>query len=113
VLKQFIVGAAAIAAGVVPFAGMASAAPFPGAGDDGDQVGVANLNNLDVIHNLNATVGICDNNLNVIGVQVPVEDVANGLGVQALASGENGVTSALPESCAATQNTDGGTFQAN
>ncbi|TDV51909.1 hypothetical protein [Actinophytocola oryzae] len=110
-LKKVIIGAAALAAGMVPLAaGQASASPFTGPADD-NQVGVANLNNLDVLHNVNANVGVCDNTIGILAVQVPIEDVANGLGVSALTSGENEGLSAHPESCAANHNVDGGTLQ--
>lgn len=39
-----------------------------------------NLNNLDVLHDVNGTLGICDSNVNVLGVQVAVRDALNGPG---------------------------------
>ncbi|MFC4856843.1 hypothetical protein [Actinophytocola glycyrrhizae] len=113
-LKQFIVGAATIAAGVIPFSGVASAdegLPFAADRQNGDEIGLVNLNNLDVLHNVNATVGLCDNNINVLGVQVPVEDVANGVGVPVLSPGAHEAEAAIPENCASSELSDGGTYQ--
>jgi hypothetical protein len=114
VLKQFIVGAAAIAAGLVPLSGVASAdtAGYHPNRDGGDsEVGLLNLTNLDALHNVNVNAGVCDNNINVLGVQVPVENVANGIGVPILSPGHTDVTGATPENCASSDNTDGGTVQ--
>jgi hypothetical protein len=112
VLKQLIIGAATVAAGLVPFAGQASADPGYYGGDrDGDEIGLLNLTNLDVLHNLNLNVGVCDNNINVLGIQVPIEDVANGLNVPILSPGENEAIGATPENCASNENNDGGTVQ--
>jgi hypothetical protein len=115
VLKQFIVGAAAIAAGVIPFSGVASAdSGLPFASDrDGDEIGLVNLNNLDVLHNVNGTVGVCDNNINVLGVQVVVEDVANGVGIPVASPGASDAQGATPENCASSATADGGTVQSD
>jgi hypothetical protein len=114
VLKQFIVGAAAIAAGVIPFSGVASAdegLPFAAdRGGDGE-IGLVNVDNIDVLHNVNGTLGLCDNNINVLGVQVPVEDVANGIGVPVASPGASDAVGATPENCASSAATDGGTVQ--
>ncbi len=114
-LKQFIVGAAAIAAGVIPFSGVASAddgfAYANGGYDGGDEVGLLNVTNVDALHNVNATLGLCDNNINVLGVQVPVEDVANGIGIPLLSPGSSEAVGATPENCASSSATDGGTVQ--
>jgi hypothetical protein len=114
VLKQFIVGAAAIAAGVIPFSGVANAdTGMPYAGDrDGDgEIGLVNVDNVDALHNVNATLGLCDNNINVLGVQVPVEDVANGIGVPIASPGASDAEGATPENCASSATSDGGTVQ--
>jgi hypothetical protein len=114
VLKQFIVGAAAIAAGVIPFSGVASAdegLPFAQDRDGDAEIGLVNLDNLDALHNVNATVGLCDNNINVLGVQVPVEDVANGVGVPIASPGASDAEGATPENCASSATSDGGTVQ--
>ena len=113
-LKQFIVGAAAIAAGVIPFSGVASAdegLPFASdRGGDGE-IGLVNVDNVDVLHNVNGTLGLCDNNINVLGVQVPVEDVANGIGVPVASPGASDAVGANPENCASSATSDGGTVQ--
>jgi hypothetical protein len=113
VLKQFIVGAAAIAAGVIPFSGVASADDGYafGSDDGGDAVGLVNVENLDALHNVNVTAGVCDNNINVLGVQVPVEDVANGVGVPVLSPGASDAVGATPSNCASSGMSDGGTVQ--
>jgi hypothetical protein len=112
VLKELIVGAAAIAAGLVPLSGVASAdTGYPLADNDGGDVGLLNLTNLDALHNVNLNAGVCDNNINVLGVQVPVEDVANGLNVPILSPGSSEATGATPENCASSDNADGGTVQ--
>jgi len=118
VLKKLGAVAAATAAGMVMLGGMASAAPVVGNVDSVDhsgfdQVGLLNLNNTDVLHNVNAVLGVCDNNINVLGVQVPVEDVANGLNVPVLSPGESSSESASPDVCAAGGIIDGGTGQNN
>ncbi len=114
-LKQLIVGAAAIAAGVIPFAGTASADttghPHGGHGDGGDQIGLLNVTNLDALHNVNVNGGLCDNNINVLGVQVPLEDIANGVGVPILSPGSNDAVGVTPDNCASSAITDGGTVQ--
>ncbi|MGX7827146.1 hypothetical protein ACTG9Q_18865 [Actinokineospora sp. 24-640] len=75
------------------------------------QLGLVNLNNTDVLHNVNAVVGVCDNNINVLGVQVPVEDVANGISVPLLSPGEHELDSEVPDLCAAGDLVDGGSSQ--
>lgn len=114
-LKQLIVGAAALAAGMVPLSGVASAdsGQFRGGHGGGDEIGLLNLSNLDVLHNVNVNAGVCDNNINVLGVQVPVENVANGVGVPVLSPGLTDTTGVAAENCAASVNTDGGTIQAD
>ena len=113
-LKQFIVGAAAVAAGVIPFSGVAAAdmSGHPFGDRDGDgEIGLVNVDNVDALHNVNATVGFCDNNVNVLGVQVPVEDIANGVGVPVLSPGASDAEGATPENCASSDTSDGGTVQ--
>jgi hypothetical protein len=111
VLKEFIAGAAAIAAGMIPLAGQASAQPGFAPGGDDTETGVVNLDNLDILHNVNATVGVCDNNINVLGVQVPVQHTLNGLNIPIASPGDSEATGATPENCAYSQNADGGTYQ--
>jgi hypothetical protein len=110
-LKQLIVGAAAIAAGVVPFSGVASADSDHGNWAGDDQIGLVNATNVDALHNVNVTAGVCDNNINVLGVQVPVEDVANGVGVPVLSPGSSDAVGATPDNCASSATSDGGTVQ--
>jgi len=110
VIKEVIAGAAAIAAGMIPFASQASAQPGFGPSSD-DTLGLVNLANLDALHNVNINGGVCDNNINVLGVQVPVQDTANGLNVPILSSGDSGALGATPENCAVSDNADGGTYQ--
>ena len=112
-LKELIVGAAAIAAGIVPLSGVASADAdqYAGGRDGGDEVGLLNLSDLQALHNVNGTLGVCDNNINVLGVQVVVEDVANGIGVPILSPGEHDAEGATPENCASSSSEDGGTVQ--
>jgi hypothetical protein len=89
---------------MVLFGGLASAhteSPgYPFDADESGQAGLANINNVDVLHDLNAVVGFCDNNVNVLGVQVPVRDVANGIGVPVLSPGENEAAGESPDNCA-------------
>jgi hypothetical protein len=116
-LKKVGAVTALVAAGMVMMGGLASAenTDVPGLGYEGEetQLGLLNLNNLDVLHNVNANVGVCDNNINVIGVQVPIEDVANGIGVPILSPGEHDVVGATPENCASSGLVDGGSIQDN
>ncbi|MCT2582931.1 hypothetical protein [Actinophytocola gossypii] len=114
-LKEFLVGAAAIATSVIPLAGVASADDGYGyqGGDDWNQVGLANLNNTDLLHNVNANVGVCDNNINVLGVQVPVENVLNGVGIPIMSPGSSEATGVVPENCASSSIEDGGSIQDN
>jgi hypothetical protein len=122
-LKKIGLVAAVAAAGMVLFGGMASATSYPSTGsgeshhsvgDNGleGQVGLVNLNNLDAAHNVNVPVGLCDNDINVLGVQVPVRHVADGLNVPVLSPGEN-VADGGATSCATGAINDGGTHQAN
>jgi hypothetical protein len=120
-LKKVGFVTAGVAAGMVMLSGFASAqgVDTPGVGfgygdDEGNsQVGLLNLNNVDVLHNVNVTAGVCDNNINVLGVQVPVEDVANGIGIPILSSGEHDAEGATPENCASSSHEDGGSVQDN
>lgn len=117
--KIGFVGAVA-AAGMVMFGGMASAqgsvgVGYQGADGDGDggQVGLVNLNNVDVAHNVNGTVGVCGNDVNVLGVQVPVRNALNGIGVPVLSPGEHEASGLSPYNCASGGITDGGSSQDN
>ncbi|MEV7040889.1 hypothetical protein [Amycolatopsis sp. NPDC051061] len=77
------------------------------------QVGLVNLNNTDVLHNVNVTPGICGNDVNVLGVQVPIHDSLNGIGVPILSPGGSEASGESPYNCAASAVTDGGTSQDN
>jgi hypothetical protein len=115
-MKKIVGVTAGVAAGMVMLSGFASATPTdrPYGDDDGNnQVGLVNLNNVDVLHNVNANLGVCDNNVNVLGVQVPVEDVANGIGVPILSPGEHDAEGATPYNCASASLDDGGSVQDN
>ncbi|WP_052408137.1 hypothetical protein [Allokutzneria albata] len=103
---------------MMALAGMASAAPG-GEHDhrghhDGErdgQVGLVNLNNTDVLHNVDAALGVCENNINVLGVQVPLRNVANGLNVPLLSRGDNEAENDHPYNCASADLEDGGSSQ--
>ncbi|KZB83420.1 hypothetical protein [Amycolatopsis regifaucium] len=117
-LKKIGFVTAAMAAGAFMCGGMASAAT-PGDHYDHDgydvseQLGLLNLNNIDALHNVNAVVGACDNNVNVLGVQVPIRDSLNGIGVPILSPGSHEASGESPYNCAAGGIADGGTFQGN
>ena len=107
-LKKIGFVATAMAAGAF-LAGGVAAADTPdgyehhhGAYDSDGQLGLLNLNNTDALHNVN-----------VLGVQVPVRDVANGIGVPVLSPGEHEASGESPYNCAASAITDGGTSQGN
>jgi hypothetical protein len=117
-LKKIGFVATAMAAGAFLAGGVAAADTPDGwehhhAYDSNGQLGLLNLNNTDALHNVNATVGFCDNNVNVLGVQVPVRDVANGIGVPVLSPGEHEASGESPYNCAASGVADGGTSQGN
>ncbi|OXM60550.1 hypothetical protein [Amycolatopsis vastitatis] len=81
--------------------------------DQFGQVGLVNLNNTDVLHNVNGTVGVCGNDVNVLGVQVPIHDSLNGIGVPILSPGEHEASGESPYNCASGGLADGGTSQDN
>jgi hypothetical protein len=117
VLKKIMFVGASVAAGVAMLGGVASANPATGSdlgyGDDHGQVGAVNLDNIDVAHDVNGTVGFCDNNVNVLGVQVPVRDVANGLGVPLLSPGKTEAEGQNPYNCASGGIENAGSSQDN
>ncbi|WP_409186619.1 hypothetical protein F9C11_21245 [Amycolatopsis sp. VS8301801F10] len=113
-IKQLGFVAAALAAGMAIAGGTASASgvavsDHPGV-DDG-QAGLANVQNLDAVHNLNLVGGVCDNDVNVLGVQVPVRHVADGVNVPVLSPGENEAEGKTPHNCASGTIVDGGSAQ--
>jgi hypothetical protein len=81
--------------------------------DHSGQVGLLNLNNTDVLHNVNVTPGLCGNDVNVLGVQVPIRDSLNGIGVPILSPGETEASGESPYNCASGAVVDGGTSQDN
>jgi hypothetical protein len=117
VLKKIGFVVAATAAGLAMLGGAASADPSAARADEPtegyDQVGLLNLNNTDVLHNVDAVLGVCGNNINVLGVQVPIEDVANGLALSGLSPGDTAVGGDTPDNCATGGVVDGGTEQGN
>ncbi|MGW3992463.1 hypothetical protein [Amycolatopsis sp. NPDC004772] len=113
-LKKVGIVAAAMAAGAFMAGGVAAAdTPFDHDHHGGHtgQLGLLNLNNTDVLHNVNAVVGVCDNNVNVLGVQVPIQNSLNGIGVPILSPGEHEASGENPENCASGGIADGGTSQ--
>jgi hypothetical protein len=77
------------------------------------QVGLVNLNNTDALHNVNGTLGFCGNDVNVLGVQVPVHHSLNGVGVPILSPGSSDAEGESPYNCASSGLSDGGTSQGN
>ncbi|WP_410645568.1 hypothetical protein [Amycolatopsis sp. lyj-346] len=113
-IKQLGFVATALAAGLAAFGGSASAATVTVDGhpsDHSEQFGLANVQNLDALHNVNAVVGVCDNNVNVLGVQVPLHDVAQGIDVPILSPGAHEAEGSTPSNCASGSIADGGTAQ--
>ncbi|WP_410587155.1 hypothetical protein [Amycolatopsis sp. lyj-23] len=105
---------AALAAGAFLTGGIASAdTPGYDGGDHNDQIGLVNLGNTDVLHNVNVTPGICGNDVNVLGVQVPIHDSLNGIGVPILSPGDSAAEGESPYNCASSAVSDGGTSQGN
>jgi hypothetical protein len=116
VIKQLGFVATTLAAGMAILGGSASAAGVTVTGhpvDHNDQIGLANVQNLDAAHNVNVVGGVCDDNVNVLGVQVPVRDVAQGIDVPVLSPGESEAAGETPFNCAAGDIQDGGTGQDN
>jgi hypothetical protein len=119
-LKKIGFVAAAMAAGAFVTGGIASAGtPDEEHGhhhgnygyDHTSQVGLVNLDNTDVLHNVEATVGLCGNDINVLGVQVPIHDSLNGIGVPILSPGSHEASGENPYNCASGGLSDGGTSQ--
>ncbi|WP_410597043.1 hypothetical protein [Amycolatopsis sp. lyj-23] len=116
-IKQLGFVATALAAGMAVFGGSASAAGVSVADqpiDTTEQYGlVGNVQNLDLVHNLNVVGGVCDDDVNVLGVQVPLHDTLNGVGVPILSPGEHEAAGKSPDNCASGEIADGGTAQGN
>ena len=106
--------AAAMAAGAFVTGGIAAAgtpADELQGYDHTGQVGLVNLNDTDALHNVQGTLGFCGNDVNVLGVQVPVHDSLNGLGVPVLSPGASAAEGESPYNCASSGLADGGTSQ--
>ncbi|HEX3780747.1 MAG TPA: hypothetical protein VHX38_13860 [Pseudonocardiaceae bacterium] len=43
-----------------------------GGGHGGGQVGLVNVSNVDILHNVNAVAGACGDNVGVLGAAVPI-----------------------------------------
>ena len=72
--KAGVVAAAAaglIMLGAPAFASTASL-QGEGWGGHGGQVGLVNVSNVDILHNVNAVVGACGDNVGVLGAAVPI-----------------------------------------
>ncbi|MET8998456.1 hypothetical protein [Amycolatopsis sp. Hca4] len=115
-LKKIGFVAAAMAAGAFVTGGIAAAGtPDEELGHHGydhtGQVGLVNLNNTDALHNVQGTLGLCHNNINVLGVQVPVQESLNGIGVPILSPGASEAEGETPYNCASSGLADGGTSQ--
>ncbi|GHG12319.1 MULTISPECIES: hypothetical protein [Amycolatopsis] len=113
-LKKVGFVTAAMAAGAFLAGGVAAAGTPDGHDHNGGhtgQLGLLNLNNTDVLHNVNAVLGVCDDNINVLGVQVPVQNSLNGIGIPILSPGEHEASGENPENCASGGLADGGTEQ--
>lgn len=59
-------------AGAPAFAGVPGGHHPGGKGDNVGQIGLINVNDVDIARNVNAVVGACGNNVSVVGVTVPV-----------------------------------------
>ncbi|MEV6640566.1 hypothetical protein [Amycolatopsis sp. NPDC051371] len=114
-LKKLGFVVAATAAGAFLAGGVAAAGTPAGHDDHGydvtSQLGLLNLGNTDALHNVNGTLGLCDNDVNVLGVQVPIRHSLNGIGVPILSPGESEASGESPYNCAAGGVVDGGTSQ--
>ncbi|MDX3195340.1 hypothetical protein PV458_43660 [Streptomyces sp. MN03-5084-2B] len=113
-LKKVGFVTAAMAAGAFLAGGVAAAGTPDGHDHHGGhtgQLGLLNLNNTDVLHNVNGTLGVCGNDVNVLGVQVPIHDSLNGIGVPILSPGEHEASGESPYNCASGGLADGGTSQ--
>ncbi|UJW35490.1 hypothetical protein L3Q67_17880 [Saccharothrix sp. AJ9571] len=109
-LKKLGLASLVAAAGMLTLGGGVASADAP---EHDDQVGLVNLNNINVLHNVNGTVGFCGNDVNVLGVQVPIHDVLNGIGVPVLSPGDNEASGDDPYNCASGGVVDGGSVQDN
>ncbi len=105
-LKKLGTVVVATAAGMVVLGGMASASTDDAIGQDSSfdqgqrrQVGLVNVNDTSVAENVNVLGAVCDNNISVLGVQVPIEDVANGINVPVGSPNYSEAISSSPDFC--------------
>jgi len=63
------------------------------------QIGLVNMNGTNVLRNADVVGALCGNEVAVLGVQVPVEDVANGVQVPLAAAGSDASVDASPDFC--------------
>ena len=63
------------------------------------QIGLVNMNGTNTLRNADTVGALCDNDIDVLGVQVPVEDVANGVQVPLAAAGSDASVDASPDFC--------------
>ncbi|QKV78847.1 hypothetical protein [Amycolatopsis sp. Hca4] len=113
-IKQLGFVATALAAGLAAFGGSASATTVTVDGHPGDQseqYGLANVQSIDALHNVNLDGGVCEIPVNVLGVQVPVQEVAQGIDVPILSPGASEADGDSPSNCASGAISDGGTAQ--
>jgi hypothetical protein len=114
VIKQLGFVATALAAGMAIVGGSASATEVSVAGhpiDQSDQLGLGNLSSLDAVHNVNVVGGVCEDDINVLLVQVPLHDVVEGVGVPVLSPGWHEAVGETPSSCTGGGIANGGTAQ--
>ncbi|GAA3546490.1 hypothetical protein GCM10022222_32660 [Amycolatopsis ultiminotia] len=112
-LKKIGLTAAAVVAGALLSGGAAFADTHGEHGGSAGQVGLVNLNNVDALHNVNGTLGFCGNDVNVLGVQVPIRHSLDGIGVPVLSPGDHTAAGNSPENCASGTVVDGGSIQHN
>lgn len=93
-LRKIGLVTAALAAGAFSAGGVA-AADTPGGYTSDEQVGLLNLGGTDALHTVDGSVGLCDDTVNILGVQVPLHEVGN--------------VGRSPRDCAANGSADGGT----
>lgn len=101
-LKKILVSAAAVAASFIPLSGVASA-------DDGSRVAdldgidsLVNIHDLDLLNNLNLNLGICGNTVDVLGLTVLLENIANGISIPELPPVDEKIVGTPLENCAST-----------
>ena len=113
-IKKIGAALALAAAGVALTGGVASATTtplghdhgyghMPGYGHGHHSQGILSddLNNIDILHNVNVSPGLCDDNVNVLGVQVPVQHSLDGLALPLLSPGADTSAGEGPYVCSA------------